>query len=88
MSLSSIEKEVRKMLANGGHIESREADRLTQMILADNFVSRTEKRFVKRILQSNACDDRAFHKLDHLLLVGDSLAPTFIHSGERYVSTV
>lgn len=67
MTFNSIEKETRKILSAAGHINSKEAERLVRLILADNYVSRTEKRFVGKILRRNVCDDEAFRKLTDLL---------------------
>ncbi|MBA3995267.1 MAG: hypothetical protein C0469_17245 [Cyanobacteria bacterium DS2.3.42] len=70
MALNQLEKETRKMLTCGNQIDGKEAGRLTEMILADDYLSRTERRFVKRLLTKNVCDDIALHKFVELLRAG------------------
>ncbi|MBX9668608.1 MAG: hypothetical protein K2X93_13365 [Candidatus Obscuribacterales bacterium] len=70
MALNQLERETRKILAYGNQIDGKEADKLTAMILADSYISRTERRFVKRLLTQNVCDNNAFHKFVDLLLAG------------------
>lgn len=67
MALNLIEKEARKMLFASGQISGKEAERLAHLILADKYVSRTEKRFVRKILRRNVCDEEASRKFIDLL---------------------
>lgn len=67
MALNLIEKEARKMLFAGGYINGKEAERLAHLILADKYVSRTEKRFVRKILRRNVYDEEASRKFIDLL---------------------
>jgi hypothetical protein len=67
MALNAIEKAARQMLARRGQIDARDAARLSDLILADHYVSRTERRFLRKLLKLDVCDKDASEKLGCLL---------------------
>lgn len=67
MSRNALRKE-RKKIPQDKPIDGKVADRLLNIILADQFVSRTEKRFIKKLLSKHRCDETATHKFVDVLL--------------------
>lgn len=72
MAINQLEREARKILSSTNEIAGEEAEILTRIILADNYISPLERRFVKSLLKRDVCDDRAFHKFVDLLSAGQA----------------
>ena len=57
MALNFLQKQARKTLAVKKRIDGETADKLADIVLADNFVSRTEKCFLKGLIRKDFCLD-------------------------------
>lgn len=67
MSRTSLRKEQKKF-ERDGLIDGKIADQILRIVLADQLVSRTERRFIKDLLLKHQCDEAATHKFIDVLL--------------------
>ncbi len=66
MAKKKLQKMVSK-IARDEKIDGKEAKLLTEQIYADGFVSRTERRLVGKLLNSDLCDESVRTQLSEIV---------------------
>lgn len=67
MTKLTIEQAIREALQDDGMITKYEALVLRELILADDYVSKEERRHLQKALEENSVDEAAFEILSVLL---------------------
>lgn len=68
MSARNIEQALRRMLNNKERLNKKDAERLKELILADGYLSRSERKIVRNAIDHDLLDDPAFEIFLDLLL--------------------
>lgn len=79
MSIACLEREGQKLLKSG-RINRNGARRLADLVLEDEFVSRSERRYINGLLWTDKCDEEAMHIFIDLLLSGKGRCQTWTKS--------
>jgi hypothetical protein len=67
MPVRKLRKQMRSLIGSRKKLTERDAERICMDILADNFVSRGERRFIKELLIRKICDRGAVGKFASVL---------------------
>jgi hypothetical protein len=67
MSATKLEQKVRRALNKKERLNKLDARHVKEMVLADGYVSRTERRVMTRAVEQRLLDDDAFAVIDQLL---------------------
>lgn len=68
MSANNVERMVRRMLHNKERLSKNDAVRLKKLILADGYLSRSERKVVRTAIENDRLEDPAFEIFLDLLL--------------------